>query len=210
MTGEIEANSVATIVLQIISQRGATSIEVRPREPNQWEPSRALSHLFEDPYSIIGVANFTSTRSLVDGWVHAQDTLMRIVARAGGELGAKAWDTYLILVADEPILAGDKVDVAKIRGNTRYARKLVISADDLSTDASASAWTNVTRSLAPILPVVLPADVSYKDPLATLPNRLASTGIAPEVIEGVIMAHRRGLPLIAELHARLSGKAVSE
>ncbi len=135
---------------------------------------------------------------------------MRIVARAGGEIGAKAWDTYLVLVVDEPITTTHSPAVAEIRGNTRYARKLVISIDDLVSDPTRPDEFNLARSLAPILPLVLPANIAFRDPLSTLPERLKATGVDEQTLGAVITAHRRGLPLIAELHTRLTGEEVSE
>lgn len=192
---------VASAVARVLAEHGALPVGLS--SDGSLGP---LTYAFEDPHSIIGVSAFGSAQALIGGWLQAQDAMARLVARAGGELGAKAWDTYLVLVAEEPIPKDSRVAIAEIRGNTRYARKLVISSDDALADPNRTQESNIARSLAPLLPLELPSSVSFRDPLSTLSGRLGATGVRPDDLEAVISAHRRGLPLIAELHSRLTGE----
>jgi hypothetical protein len=162
-----------------------------------------LAAAYEDPHSFVGVAYFPSLSGLIAGWLDAQERLGRLASTVT-QLGAKAWDGYLVLLCDQSSSPDTAAEVTAIRSNTRRLRKLVITGDDLMQgDQPIPPVVAVRRALAPLLPIDVPPDSGFVDPVSTLSARITVPGLEASDIDVVVEAHELGLPMVAALHERL-------
>lgn len=175
---------------------------VRPASPGPRRQS-ALDLLYEDEHSVVGVSAFETVQDLIASWLDAQDDLSRIMSAVIPSMNSKAWDGYLIAVTGQVPRSTEAADLAAIRSNTRRARKLVITGDDVG-HGSAGIRNGIRRGLAPLLPLELPEETSGADPIAGLPSRISVPGMTAADVAAVIAAYEDGLPPLQALHQRMA------
>lgn len=160
-----------------------------------------LVAMYEDTQSFVGVAMFTSVAALREGWLQAQEDLARLTSTSVTALGAKAWDGYLVLLTTQAVPEREVAAVTAIRGNTRRLRKLVLAPGDEAATATAERLGSfLRRELAPLLPLDLPRDGKYQDPVRALPQRLKVAGMTAADIATVLDAYEAGSPMVVALH----------
>ena len=94
------------------------------------EWSTPTSRLFEDQYSVIGIAIFETCTELLRAWPDVQAVLVDVISRHVGSQESKSWDGYLVLLT--PGLAPSESEaIEAVRYNTTRLRKLVATGDDL-------------------------------------------------------------------------------
>jgi hypothetical protein len=152
------------------------------------------SRLFEDEYSVVGVAIFETCRELLQTWPDVQAVLIDVMSRHVGSQESKSWDGYLVLLT--PGLAPSESEaIEAVRYNTTRLRKLVATGDDLKLS------TDVERVLRPLLPLRPErAELGQESALDLLPKLLAAQQIPEEVTRALVDAFRQQSPLLEQLH----------
>ncbi len=170
-----------------------------------------LVAVYEDTQIFVGVASYSSVAALREGWLQAQEDVALLTSNSLASLGAKAWDGYLVLLSTQAIPEREVAAVTAIRANTRRLRKLVIAPSDETTAATPERLSNfLRRELAPLLPLYLPRDGSFQDPVKALPHRLKVPGMTATDIKTVLEAYDAGSPMVVALHRqRLSAEGLS-
>lgn len=163
-----------------------------------------LQGLFEDALTVVGYAVYQSVGELLSSWMDAQDQMAMAISRSQFDLGAKAWDGYLILATPERAASDQSVELTAIRSNTRRLRKLLILGEDIQMIGGRSLATGVARSLAALAPLDLPLGTGIADPLASLGSRVHVPGLTAGDVDAVVGAYRESRPLIQVLHDRTS------
>jgi hypothetical protein len=158
------------------------------------EWSTPTSRLFEDEYSVVGIAIFETCNDLMQAWPDVQAMLVDVISRYVGSQESKSWDGYLVLLT--PGLASSESDfVERVRYDTTRLRKLVATGDDLKLP------TDVERVVQPLLPL-RPERVSLgqESALDLLPKLLAAQQIPQEVTQVLVDSFRQQSPLLEQLH----------
>lgn len=152
------------------------------------------SRLFEDEYSVVGIAIFETCKELLQTWPDAQALLVDVISRHVGSQESKSWDGYLVLLT--PGLApSESAALEAVRYDTTRLRKLVATGDDLKLP------TDVERVLRPLLPLRPErASLVQQSALDLLPRLLAVQQIPEEVTRVVVDAFRQQSPLLEQLH----------
>jgi hypothetical protein len=152
------------------------------------------SRLFEDEYSVVGIAIFETCKELLQTWPDAQAVLVDVISRHVGSQESKSWDGYLVLLT--PGLApSESAALEAVRYDTTRLRKLVATGDDLKLP------TDVERVLRPLLPLRPErASLVQQSALDLLPRLLAVQQIPEEVTRVVVDAFRQQSPLLEQLH----------
>lgn len=161
-----------------------------------------LQGLFEDTLTVVGYAVYETVGELLNSWIDSQDQMAKAISRSNFDLGAKAWDGYLVLATPEQTSPDQSADVAAIRSNTRRLRKLLVLGEDVQPIGSRSLVTGVARCLAPLAPLDLSFGSGTVDPLSNLGSRLSVPGLSIDQVNAVVDAYRNGRPLIQALHDR--------
>jgi hypothetical protein len=161
-----------------------------------------LQGIFEDALTVVGYVAYQTVSELVSSWMDAQDQMARAISRSEFDLGAKAWDGYLILATPERSAPEQSVELTAIRSNTRRLRKLLILGEDVQLVGGRSLATGVARCLAALAPLDLPSDTGIADPLENLGSRVQVPGLHSADIDAVVGAYRESRPLIQVLHDR--------
>jgi hypothetical protein len=157
-----------------------------------WNTS--TSRLFEDEYSIVGVALFETCKDLLHTWPDVQAALVDVISRHVGNQESKSWDGYLVLLT--PGIAPSETDALEtIRYDTTRLRKLVATGSELKLP------TDVERILRPLLPLRAErANVEQESALDLLPRLLAAQQIPEDVTRVIVEAFRQQSPLLEQLH----------
>jgi hypothetical protein len=152
------------------------------------------SRLFEDEYSVVGIAIFETCKELLQTWPDAQALLVDVISCHVGSQESKSWDGYLVLLT--PGLApSESAALEAVRYDTTRLRKLVATGDDLKLP------TDVERVLRPLLPLRPErASLVQQSALDLLPRLLAVQQIPEEVTRVVVDAFRQQSPLLEQLH----------
>lgn len=191
----------------ILKSAGATRVPTRKLSGLTGNVD-GLVAVYEDAQSFVGLASYASVASLRDGWLQAQEDLALFSSNSISSLGAKAWDGYLVLLSTQAIPEREVAAVTAIRGNTRRLRKLVVAPDDVASATPERLARFLRRELAPLLPLDLPKNGTYQDPVKALPQRLNVAGMAATDIKTVLDAYDAGSPMVVALHQqRLSKEA---
>ena len=162
-----------------------------------------LNGMFEDPLTVVGYAVYETTDELARSWLNAQDQMASTISRSDFNLGAKAWDGYLILATGQRSTPEQSVQFTSIRTNTKRLRKILILGEDLDLrSGQQSIELAIARCLAPLAPLELGAGAGASDPLAGLSVRLEVPGLNRADIDAVVDAYRESRPLIQVLHER--------
>jgi hypothetical protein len=156
--------------------------------------SRDSVRVFEDPYCIAAVAVYETWNELSVGWIQLQEALVELISKFWSRSDAKAWDGYLVLLT--PAAPASRLDADAIRYNTSRVRKLLASGDEVRLLA------DVTRVLAPLLPLEPALGPSEETALALLPRLLGQHGIDEDAVRALIAAFERRDLLVEALHAR--------
>jgi hypothetical protein len=166
----------------------------RVTEHEQW--NTASARLFEDVYSIVGVAVFESCDDLLDKWPELQGSIVDTLSKHVSRADPKAWDGYLVLLT--PSVAPSRAEaLEQLRYNTNRVRKLVATGDELKSVA------DVHLVLSSLLPLIIAdEDLEMRTALDLLPNLLAEQGIDAGVTQLLIEAFTNQEPLIERLHER--------
>ena len=164
-----------------------------------------LVALFEDPLTVVGLAIYNTVDELLDSWLDAQDHMARVIGRSESDLGAKAWDGYLVLATSQRSSRHQSVPLGRIRANTKRLRKLLIVGEDLEPTYNDLEFESaVARCLAPLAPLDLGTRPTASDPLEGLSSRIDVPGLDPSEIAEVVAAYRESRPLIQVIHERSS------
>ena len=163
-----------------------------------------LQGVFEDARTVVGYAVYQTVGDLLNSWMDAQDQMARAISRSEFDLGAKAWDGYLVLATPERAVSGESVELTAIRLNTRRLRKLLVLGDDVQPADDRGLATGVARCLAALAPLDLPSGTGTADPLADLGARVQVPGLSASDIDAVVNAYRESRPLIQAIHSRTS------
>lgn len=154
----------------------------------------ASTRLFEDPYGVVGLAVFATCAELLESWPALQGSLVDVISRKIGSSESKAWDGYLVLLTPGPAPT-DGLQVEDIRYDTTRLRKLVATAEDLSTPG------DVERLLRPLLPLHTERGaVTTRSALDLLPAVLAQHNIPREITDALLQAFVQHKALIEPIH----------
>jgi hypothetical protein len=169
--------------------------QINGRFPEWGTPT---SRLFEDEYSVVGIAIFETCEELLRTWPDVQAVLIDVISRHVGSQESKSWDGYLVLLT--PALAPSESEaIEAVRYNTTRLRKLVATGDDLKLP------TDVERVLRSLLPLRLErASQGQESALDLLPRLLAAQQISEEVTRVLVDAFRQQSPLLEQLHRQRS------
>lgn len=160
-----------------------------------------LAGMFEDPLTVVGYAVYETTDELVRSWLDAQDQMARAISHSDFDLGAKAWDGYLILATSQRSMPDQSVPLASIRTNTKRLRKILVLGEDLALrSGQQSVESAIARCLAPLAPLELGTGARASDPLTGLSDRLEVPGLDRADIDALVTAYRESRPLIQVLH----------
>jgi|SRR5271156_2041639 len=165
--------------------------QINGRFPEWGTPT---SRLFEDEYSVVGIAIFDTCEELLRTWPDVQAVLIDVISRHVGSQESKSWDGYLVLLT--PALAPSESEaVEAVRYNTTRLRKLVATGDDLKIPS------DVERVLRPLLPLRQErGGQGQESALDLLPRLLAAQQIPAEVTRVLVDAFRQQSPLLERLH----------
>lgn len=165
--------------------------QINGRFPDWGTPT---SRLFEDEYSVVGIAVFETCKELLQSWPDVQAVLVDVISRHVGSQESKSWDGYLVLLT--PALAPSESEaIEAVRYNTTRLRKLVATGDDLKLP------TDVERVLRPLLPLRPERlSVGQESALDLLPRLLSAHNISQEVTRVLVDAFRQQSPLVEQLH----------
>jgi hypothetical protein len=174
--------------------------ELPPALTAEW-PADSLA--FEDKYAVVGVFGFTEVAKLQSDWLAAESLVVDLISSNISTMSPKSWDGYLLLMsaAGAP---GDQTELARIRGNTRRLRKLIVTSDDLDIASELPLDMSVKSAIMPLLPLSLDSISVPSDPLATLPARMQITGLRADDVAALVAAYRAEQPMIQLLHTRIS------
>jgi hypothetical protein len=148
--------------------------------------------VYEDPYCVAAVAVYETWNELADGWIQLQEALVELISQFWSRSDAKAWDGYLVLLT--PATPTDPLAAEAIRYNTSRVRKLLASGDDLRR------LSDVTRVLAPLLPLEQIAASRDETALGMIPRLLGQRGIDEGSVQALIGAFERQESLLEALH----------
>ena len=167
--------------------------QINGRFPEWGTPT---SRLFENEYSIVGLAAFETCGDLLKSWPDVQGTLVDVISRYIGSQESKSWDGYLVLLT--PGLAPSDADaIEAVRYNTTRLRKLVATGDDLKMSA------DVSRVLRPLLPLQSErTDLGLESVLDLLPKLLAADHIPENVTRLLVDAYKKHGPMLEQLHEK--------
>jgi len=174
---------------QVLLEGGYRQINGRFAEWNT-----PTSRLFENEYSVVGIAIFDTCEELLRTWTDVQTVLVDVISRYVGSQESKSWDGYLVLLT--PALAPSEIEsIEAVRYNTTRLRKLVATGDDLKLSADVE---RVLRLLLPLRPERAPH--GQESALDLLPRLLAAQQIPEDVTRILVEAFRTQSPLLERLH----------
>lgn len=151
------------------------------------------TRLFEDEYSVVGIAVFGTSAELIQSWSDLQGALVDVISRYVGRAEKKAWDGYLVLLTAAIAPASD-ADIEGIRADTTRLRKLVATGEDLR------GLSDVRRLLRSLLPLHNPrGSVVQGTALDLLPELLAAQGINKAVTQALVKSFVEQEPLMEAL-----------
>jgi hypothetical protein len=160
------------------------------------EWSTTTTRLFEDAYSVVGVAVFPTCAELLRSWADLQGSLVSVISHKVGRSEGKAWDGYLVLLTPGLAPSG-QVEIEDIRYDTSRLRKLVSTGEDLVTAG------DVERLLRPLLPLRgQQGSLSPRSALDLLPNILAERGIDRQTTTALLQSFVDRKPLMDPLQRR--------
>jgi len=175
---------------ELLARGGYQAVQERFPE---WNTSS--SRLFEDDYSVVGITVFQTCMELFDSWPNRQGSLVDVISQRVGAAEKKAWDGYLVLLT--PGFSADNLKIEEIRYNTTRLRKLVGTAEDLSTAS------DVARLLRPLLPLQTEkGSFASRSALDLLPGILARHGISQSTTTELVKAFIDRDSLMERLHKR--------
>ena len=152
------------------------------------------TRLFEDKYSVVGIAVFRTTAELLQSWADLQGALVDVISRYVGQTENKAWDGYLVLLTTAIAPARD-ASIEDIRSDTTRLRKLVATGEDLRTPG------DVERLLRSLLPLRDPqGSIGQGTALDLLPELLAEQGINEATTKVLVKSFIEQEPLMEALH----------
>jgi hypothetical protein len=137
--------------------------------------------LAESEYFILSVAAGVALDDvlLLEGYV--ADALGRLVQDE--RLGAKRWDSYVVLLASSGAEERGRPDVVRLQHNTRSIRRLVA----LGTAAHEEA---VAAALATFLPLPEPPVEGLRPPFDELTEQLILNGVGAEQAKAAVQSYR--------------------
>ena len=152
------------------------------------------TRLFEDKYSVVGIAVFKTTAELLQSWADLQGALVDVISRHVGQTENKAWDGYLVLLTTAIAPASD-ANIEDIRSDTTRLRKFVATGEDLRTPG------DVERLLRSLLPLRDPqGSIGQGTALDLLPELLAEQGINVATTKVLVKSFIEQEPLMEALH----------
>lgn len=158
----------------------------------EWNTSS--SRLFEDAYNVVGLAVFQTCAELFESWPNLQGSLVDVISRRVGAGEKKAWDGYLVLLTAG--VSADNLKIEEIRYNTTRLRKLVGTAEDLSSAG------DVERLLRPLLPLQTERSTfASRSALDLLPGILAQHEIPERTTTALVRAFLEHESLMDGLHS---------
>lgn len=165
-------------------------------DPPDWRND--YGGVYEDPYSIVGLAIFETWGALATEWLDLQVALAQLISENFASSEPKAWEGYLVLLTPSIVPGSAQQDASDIRRNTQHLRKLLGTGDDIV------AIGQVERLLFPLLPLqVVGAEAGSGDALALLPQILGEQGIDPGAVRVAIEAFTAQQPIVERLHDHL-------
>jgi hypothetical protein len=158
----------------------------------EWDTTS--TRLFEDKYTVVGIAVFTTLADLLESWADLQGALVDVISRHVGQAENKAWDGYLVLLTPAIAPASD-AEVEVVRSDTTRLRKLVATGEDLA------APSDVERLLRSLLPLRGPQGlIGHGTALDLLPDLLEEQGINKSTSEALVKSFIEQEPLMEGLH----------
>lgn len=156
--------------------------------------------LYEDVVSLVGIAGFESWPELASSWLDIQDILGRNIGRKLTSSDAKAWDTYLVLLVGQQLTPSDRAEAVSIRYNTRRARKIVVTGDEVR------GIDDLELALMPVRPVLAEVqNIENRDPLDDLVDHISDIS-DPDPVRVLVDAYRESRLLLEALHVWRTGQ----
>lgn len=151
-------------------------------------------NVYEDEVSLVAIVGYASWPQLTSSWLTAQDSLGRLMGERLDPGDAKSWDAYLLLVIGQSLTGRDRSEARTIRYNTRRARKIVISGDEVR------GLQDLELALMPVRPITPQETLAAnEDPLVDLRRQVADDR-GGQVIDRLLGAYRESRPLVETLH----------
>lgn len=157
--------------------------------------------LAEDLYGVVAILVFDTWADLYRNWPEAQGILVDLLSSKLTPDDPKAWDGYLVLLTLAQASPSQLRECESIRYDTSRIRKLVFTANDLTT------LRDVQTCLRSLLPLDVTEEIS--EPQSTLdliPSLLAERGQEEEAVRVIIDAFRKNEPILQKLHEYESNK----
>jgi len=168
--------------------------EVAVTDPEFHADGEIDLRVYEDEVSFVGLAGFSDWPQLSSSWMRSQERLGRLIGRRVNSGDAKVWDTYLVLFVGQQLTPNDHAEAVEIRYNTRRARKIVVTGDDVRGPQ------DLELALMPVRPVILTGDrVFATDPLEDLVGHLERQGDQGHA-RVLVQAYRESRLLLESLH----------
>ncbi len=144
-------------------------------------PNGHIVRIFEDRFSVVGVAYFETWLALETQWIEAQGALVELMSSRLTRSDPKSWEGYLLLFTSDQ--ATDALAIDRVRRDTTRLRKLV------TTGAEMQSILGVADALLPVLPLELSGGSNGAGRiLDRLPQLLAPGGIDAELTRRVVAA----------------------
>jgi hypothetical protein len=174
----VNADPLVLSIARRILERHKFLVEERQAEGLE----NATWLLAESEYFVLGVAAGKTFDDLVvlEGFV--ADSLSRVVSE--GSIGAKRWDSYVVLLASSDADQRGRPGVVRLQYNTRALRRLVSLGVGAHEDAVAAA-------LSTFLPIPDPPAGGLPSPFDDLVEQLTLNGV-PEEQAAAAVANYRG------------------
>jgi len=162
--------------------------------------------VFEDEYAVIAICAFDSVEELVSGWGVMQDHVVEFMNAHVVSTDPKAWDGYLVLIANGGVSETLAAEVSLIRTDTRRVRKLVLTAEDLAARSPdhLDITSKVRRALAPILDLALDSTLGRTNPLETIQSRIGPGAGKNVDLDLLVASYNEGSSLMESLHVQVN------
>jgi hypothetical protein len=140
--------------------------------------------LAQDRFFILAVGSGATVADL--GTLEPAAVLELTQRAAASSLGAKQWDLYLVLLAEQPAPDDGRAstELASLNYNTRSIRRLAHAGVGATTEA-------VERALRPFLPLPETSEAAVlEDALTLLEHALVAEGVEPQLAGRAVAAFR--------------------
>jgi hypothetical protein len=156
---------------------------------------------FEDPYAVVSLFVFETWEDLTAGWREAQGAVVELLSRHFERDEPKAWEGYLVLLTADIVPTSRSAEVAEIRSDTTYVRKLVLTGNEIRSIA------DIEGELRPVLPLHSePSVQELASAVELLPSVMSRHGAPGGAVRVAVASFMSQEPLAESLHRWLEAQ----